>query len=601
MRRIRFWAATVLLIALASVSPLRLEAQDATDLDEQFVSVTGPGGTCELRRIGPTVVAVVTTPIQPPLGGLRGKAFFISDGDIVRTPMQPPIGGGPRTYCQVPEGFRPLTRIRRETIAYIGDPSSSDSDRAGSVEYVSVYPDGTVIDGGGHIEDILGGKGTSGASFSLEWFTATHAADGVFDNQAEHHGGQLRVLRGGHHVRAHIATDRSPVQYWARQAPADLFRVPAGFRPHIPVVRTVEGTVVDANGIPVNPSRVVVFKVTVAPDGTVRYVDGEQLDDVGYLAYAFQAVWETAVSPDRAVLEELMAKANFRLLRITANTNWGRADVPLAQWGGVSTDAFGRVTHLNLKGFGGRGDLPPSVGQLNALRTLNLSNGEIILNEFTSVPATLAELAHLESLILDGQPVTGVLPAEWSRLTNLRTLSLRGTRFTGPLPPEWSQLEQLEVLDLKTKVGGRLPPAWSDMKNLEALTFSSPNLEGPLPVAWAAMPQLRGLDIRGTPLTGSLPPEWGSMPRLESVLLWGTNIDPVVPTVWAMSRSLRLVRMDNLQINRYALKREYIRDLLRAHDSVQTRTESGCRDGYITYLHHCRNAGPASSIGVVSD
>ncbi len=307
MRRIRFWAATVLLIALASVSSLRLEAQDATDLDEQFVSVTGPGGTCELRRTGPTVVAIVTTP------------------------MQPSIGSRNRTYCQVPEGFRPLTGIRREAVAYIGDPSSSDSDRAGSIEYGYVDPDGTVINAGGRIEDIPGGRGSSGASFALEWFTATHAADGVFANLAEHHGGQFQVLRGGHHVRAHIATDRSPVQYWARQAPAELFQVPEGFRPHIPVVRTVEGTVVDANGTPFNPSRVVAFEVTVTPDGAVRYVDGEQLDDVGYLAYTIHMVWETAVSPDRGVLEDLMAKADFHLLRIHANI-WGRADVPLENW-----------------------------------------------------------------------------------------------------------------------------------------------------------------------------------------------------------------------------------------------------------------------------
>lgn len=596
MRCVRFWAATVLLIALASASPLRLEAQDAADFDEQFVLVTGPGGTCELRRTGPTVVAIVTTPIRPPRGGLRGKAFFISAGDIVTTPMQPPIGSRNSIYCQVPEEFRPLTRIRREAITYIGEPSSSDSERAGIVKYVSVYPDGTVINEGGRTEDIPGGRGSSGLSFALEWFTATHAADGVFANQAEHHGGQFRVLRGGHHVLAHIATDRSPVQHRARQEPAELFQVPEGFRPHIPVIRTVEGTVVDANGVPVNPSRVVVFKVTVMPDGPVRYVDGEQLDDVGYLAYAFQAVWETAVSPDRAVLEDLMAKANF------LNNNWGRADVPLDKWSGVSTDAFGRVTHLNLNGLGGRGDLPPSIGRLSVLRTLNLSSYERIGNEFTSVPTTLAELVHLEHLILDGQPVTGPLPAAWSRLTNLRTLSLRGTGFTGPLPPEWSEFRRLEVLDLGcTHVEGYLPPEWGSMRNLETLEFSSPYLEGPLPAEWATMPHLRGLDIRGTPLTGPLPPEWSRMPQLATVYLWHTNIDPVVPPVWSMSKSLRSVQVDNLQTHWYALRWEYIRDLLLAHDSVETRSESGCRDGYVTYLHRCRSTEPEPSVEAIPD
>lgn len=598
--RVRLWGATALMIFLTSVSPVRLEEQDKTAPDQQFVSVSGPGGTCELRRTGPTVVAIVTTPIRPPIGGLRGKAFFVAEGDIVTTPMQAPMGGGHRIYCQVPEGFRPLTRIRREAFAYIGDPSSSDSDRAGIVHYVSVYPDGAVIDGGGRIEDIPASRGSSGVSFALEWFTSTHAANGVFANQAEHHGGQFRVLRGGHHVLAHITTNRSPVQQWARQAPADLFQVPEGFRPHMHVVRTVEGTVVDPKGVPVNPSRVIVFKVTVAPDGAVRHVDGKQLDDIGYLAYALHTVWETAVSPDRAVLEDLMAKANF----LNAN-NWGRADVPLDNWSGVSTDAFGRVTHLSLGGLGVRGDLPPSVGRLSALRTLNLRNDDnpyIPFTEFTSIPATLAQLVNLEHLSLDGQPVTGALPAAWSRLTNLRTLSLRGTGFTGPLPPEWSEFQRLEVLDLGyTHVEGYLPPEWSSMQNLETLEFSSPYLEGPLPAAWATMPHLRGIDIRGTPLTGPLPPEWSRMPQLATVYLWHTNIDPVVPPVWGMSRSLRWVQVDNLQTNRYALRREYVRDLLLAHDSVETKVESGCRDGHVSYVHHCHGIAPGSLDTIVSD
>ena len=115
------------------------------------------------------------------------------------------------------------------------------------------------------------------------------------------------------------------------------------------------------------------------------------------------------------------------------------------------------------------------------------------------------------------------------------------------------------------------------------------------------MPRLRILDIRGTPLTGPLPPEWYRMPKLETVHLWRTNVDPVVPTVWGMNRSLLSVQVDYLQTNMAVLQQEHVRNMLLAHNLVQTRAESRCRGGYVTHLHYCTDTEPESSVGVVPD
>ena len=83
---------------------------------------------------------------------------------------------------------------------------------------------------------------------------------------------------------------------------------------------------------------------------------------------------------DRAVLAALYAA--------TDGPNWADdenwlGDGPLGEWRGVETDAFGRVVHLDLGGrrdgetgewvpHGLRGSIPPEVGSLTGLTSLNL-------------------------------------------------------------------------------------------------------------------------------------------------------------------------------------------------------------------------------------
>lgn len=115
------------------------------------------------------------------------------------------------------------------------------------------------------------------------------------------------------------------------------------------------------------------------------------------------------------------------------------------------------------------------------------------------------------------------------------------------------------------------------------------------------MRRLRVLNIRGTPLTGSLPPEWSRMSRLEYVGLQGTNINPAIPSVWGMLSSLQEVRLGNQRVAGDGLRQMYLRDMLRAHASRQTRDASVCRDGYVSYLYHCSGTGAETSVEEISE
>ncbi|MCY3659223.1 MAG: hypothetical protein OXG36_09395 [Caldilineaceae bacterium] len=240
---IRSLAAVALAAIFALAISASVNAQHEVDATVETAVVTGPGGTCEFRRSGTTVLAFVTTPDPHPSERIE-------------------------FYCHVPEGFRPMTRIRSDVAAYVGHPRTEEAARANLIEKVVVDPDGSIANVGWTLESTVDVVAV-GISFELDWFAATDTVDGTFANLAEHHNGHFNLARGGTFVRAHLSTDRSPVQYWARQAPADLLLVPEDFRPYIPVVRAVEGIEVDTHGVPVNPPRVVDFEITVTPNGAV--------------------------------------------------------------------------------------------------------------------------------------------------------------------------------------------------------------------------------------------------------------------------------------------------------------------------------------------
>ncbi len=88
---------------------------------------------------------------------------------------------------------------------------------------------------------------------------------------------------------ASFMTTRSPVQHFARQKPVPLFTIPEGFRPVLEIEWDVEDWPVLSDGTldPQNPEPRT-FLMRISTDGTVRYIDNELVDGVGYLRYNVQ-------------------------------------------------------------------------------------------------------------------------------------------------------------------------------------------------------------------------------------------------------------------------------------------------------------------------
>ena len=147
-------------------------------------------------------------------------------------------------------------------------------------------------------------------------------------------------------------------------------------------------------------------------------------------------------------------------------SNWKRK-VPLGQWHGVSTNAGGRVTALNLGSNGLSGVIPPEIGQLAYLGGLALD-----VNHLSgSIPPEISLLSNLKHLYLFSNQLTGAIPPELGNLDNLLHMCLDRNRLAGSLPKEIGNLTNLKWLHLHNNIdlSGPLPESITGLRLSELL------------------------------------------------------------------------------------------------------------------------------------
>lgn len=223
--------------------------------------------------------------------GTQVTATFSSVGSAVQyaTRQQP------QALFTVPVGYRPAESEIREVEGWPVEAGQRRFEVQIPVRFrVQVasngevrYLDGPELDEVGHLAYTL----------TLGW--RTNGTTGRYRDQEAHHDGNFALQRTGQAVTLHLGTVRSPVQHFARQAPADLFTVPDGYRPTETVFLEVTALrPVDVDGELLDqPPVTEVFRVQVTPEGAVRYVDDAGVDEVGYLAYTAMGQWETGDAP----------------------------------------------------------------------------------------------------------------------------------------------------------------------------------------------------------------------------------------------------------------------------------------------------------------
>ncbi len=166
--------------------------------------------------------------------------------------------------------------------------------------------------------------------------------------------------------------------------------------------------------------------------------------------------------------------------------NWG-TDTPIDTWHGVTTDAAGKVTRLEL-------------------RDNNLTD---------SLPAEIGMLETLAVLYLDGNSIAGPIPPELGNLRSMRAINLWRNQLTGEIPPELGKLENLWQLILwDNQLTGEIPPELGKLKMMDQMDLSDNQLTGSIPPELGNMEYLEDVYFDNNQLTGSIPPEFGNLENL---------------------------------------------------------------------------------------
>ncbi len=220
----------------------------------------------------------------------------------------------------------------------------------------------------------------------------------------------------------------------------------------------------------------------------------------------------------------------------TNKANWASA-APLGEWYGVTIDAGGGVTGLNLENNNLSGTLSPALGGLANLKTLNLAGNAALSGP---LPQTITALP-LERLALQGSEVctppgaefqswlngisggTGVPHCIDTRLDYYALVELYsgtdGRNWTNKT--NWARAAPLgEWYGVTTDSGGRVT----------GLLLADNNLQGPLPAGLGRLTHLSNLDVSGNRLEGEIPSELGQLANLGDLNLSGNQLEDEIPS-----------------------------------------------------------------------
>ncbi|TVU26917.1 hypothetical protein EJB05_29490, partial [Eragrostis curvula] len=301
-------------------------------------------------------------------------------------------------------------------------------------------------------------------------------------------------------------------------------------------------------------------------------------------------------------------------------SNW-TTDTPYCQWTGVKCSRMhrDRVVTLDLAGQRLTGTLPPSLGNLTFLRTLNLSS-----NQFSGHLPDFTHLRKLEVLNLSRNSLQGVIPDSLFNCSNLRKLNLYGNHLGGQIPVKVGSLSKLLVLNLSennltggipstlnntqlekifldnNRLTGCVPHVLGYLSNLSVLTLGGNMLSGEFPTFLINMTNLEAMDLGYNRLSGGLPSNLGdTLPNLSILVLSFNNFEGQIPSSLGNAQSLKVL---SLSFNKFRgqVPRSFgnlfqLNDLILQGNMLET---TGNRSWEFLYaLRNCRNLNKLTLAG----
>ncbi|KAF7842267.1 putative receptor-like protein kinase [Senna tora] len=196
-------------------------------------------------------------------------------------------------------------------------------------------------------------------------------------------------------------------------------------------------------------------------------------------------------------------------------------------WTGVVCNNLGqRVIGLNLSGLRLSGQLSPHIGNLSFLESLQLQN-----NQFTGViPEQIGNLGRLRTLNMSFNRLEGTIPPNITRLAELVALDLSSNEIVGRIPRDIGTFTKLQVLKLgSNNLYGTIPPGLGNISSLTNISFGTNTLSGGIPSELGRLKNLIELDLIINNLNGIVPPSIYNLSSLVNFAIASNNLWGEIP------------------------------------------------------------------------
>ncbi|KAI3453247.1 hypothetical protein Pfo_009910 [Paulownia fortunei] len=226
----------------------------------------------------------------------------------------------------------------------------------------------------------------------------------------------------------------------------------------------------------------------------------------------------------------------------------------------------GRVVKLELGNKRLLGNISESLGNLDQLRTLNLSH-----NFFKgSIPQSLLHLPKLEILDLSNNDISGWFPSSinlpsirvvnisensiigpvpvgiCSNSTKITVMNMADNSFSGVLPLGIGNCTSLEELGLATNlISGGLPEDLFQLMNLKKLALQENQFSGQLSGLISNLSRLVQVDLSLNKLSGNLPDVFDRFVQLRYFSAQSNNFTGTIPTTLANSPTIISLSLRN--------------------------------------------------------
>lgn len=207
--------------------------------------------------------------------------------------------------------------------------------------------------------------------------------------------------------------------------------------------------------------------------------------------------------------------------------NWLVRDTNECEWHGCKCSEDQRIEELSVRDYDLVGYIPPEIGLLDQLASLDGGNTSL----FGDLPTEIAALTRLSDFRVDHTRLSGTIPTELGLLTLLEVLFFQSSDITGTIPSELAALTFLRNLriDDNMELNGTLPTELGQLTSLTSLSVKATIVGGTIPTEIGLLSNLEYLELHDTFIRGSVPEELcnllGSATMNISVSCWLVSCD----------------------------------------------------------------------------